>query len=148
MIKFHFVSLQQPRKFLSCAATKTLISVIGWVLLGLQNVIILFLFDFRNHGLWWHACDPNVQDKVYQHAYSFVCLGFFVPLESFSLIRRRWRAANFDLCSALMVTEQWGFFSVPYPLWHGAFVYNGHLRGPATLTPFAERLAMELSPPV
>ena len=27
-------------------------------------------------------------------------------------------------------------------------VYNGHLRGPVTLTPIAERLAVELSLPV
>ena len=40
----------------------------------------------------------------------FVCLEFFVPLENFSLILRshhyRRRAVNFDLCSALMATEQ------------------------------------------
>ena len=30
--------------------------------------------------------------------------------------------------------EQWGFFSVPHILWHGASVYNGHLRGPIKLT--------------
>ena len=41
--------------------------------------------------------------------------------------------------------EQWGFFSVPNLQWHGASVYNGHLRGPVTLTPVAERLAVELS---
>ena len=83
------------------------------------------------------------------HVY-FVCLGFFVPHENFSLIWRRhhyrWRAANFDLCSAL--AKQWGFFSVPQILWHGASVYNGHLQLPVTLTPVAERLAVELSRPV
>ena len=46
---------------------------------------------------------------------------FIVPLENFSLIWRfhhfRWRATNFDLCSALMVIERWGFFSVPHLLW-------------------------------
>ena len=82
----------------------------------------------------------------------FVCLGVFVPLENFSVIWRRhhcrWRAANFDLCSAHMAIEQWGFFRVPHLLWHGASVYNGHLRGPVTLTPIAERLAVELSLPV
>ena len=31
---------------------------------------------------------------------------------------------------------------------HGPTVYNGHLRGPVTLTPNAKRLAMELSLPV
>ena len=34
---------------------------------------------------------------------------------------------------------------VPHLLWHGASVYYGHLRGPVTLTPNAERLAVELS---
>ena len=79
----------------------------------------------------------------------FVCLGFIVQIENFSLIWRRhhyrWRAANFDLCSALMAIEQWGFLSVPHLLWHGAFIYIGHLRGPVTLTHVAERLAVELS---
>ena len=75
--------------------------------------------------------------------------GAFFPLENFSLIWRRHhyrrRAANFDLCSAL--AEQWGFFSVPHLLWHGASVYYSHLRWPVTLTPFVERLAVELSLP-
>ena len=44
-----------------------------------------------------------------------------------------------------MAIEQWGFFSVPHLLWHGASVYNGQLRGPVTLAPIAERLAVELS---
>ena len=82
----------------------------------------------------------------------FVCLGFIVPLENISLLwichHCRWRAANFYLCSALMAIEQWGFLSVPNLLWHGVSVYNGHLRGPVTLTPIAERLAVDLSPPV
>ena len=42
----------------------------------------------------------------------------------------------------------WRFFSVLHLRWHGASVYNGHLRGPVTLTPNAERLAVELSLPV
>ena len=82
----------------------------------------------------------------------FVCLGFFVSIENFSLIWRRhfcrWRAANFDLCLALMVIEQWRFFSVPHLLWHGASVYNGHLRGHMTFTSIAALLAVELSLPV
>ena len=82
----------------------------------------------------------------------FVCLEFIVPLENFSLIWRRlhcrWRAANFDLCSALMANAQWGFFNVPHLLRHGHPLYNGHLWGPVTLTPVAERLAVELLLPV
>ena len=60
---------------------------------------------------------------VPQSYWLFVWLGFYVPLENFSLIWRRhnyrWRAANFDLCSALMAIEQWEFFSMPHLLWHG-----------------------------
>ena len=51
-------------------------------------------------------------------------------------------------CLALIAVEQWGFFSVPHLLWHGRTLYNGHLRGPVTLKPVAERLAVELSLPV
>ena len=70
----------------------------------------------------------------------FVCLlGFIVPLKNFPLIWRshhyRWRAANFDLCSALTAIEQWGFFRGPHLLWYRASVYNGHLQGPVILTP-------------
>ena len=81
----------------------------------------------------------------------FVCLGLIVPLENFSLIWRRrhylWWSANCHLFSALIAIEQWGFFSTPHLLWHRACVYNGHLRGPVTLTPIVER-AVELSLPV
>ena len=82
----------------------------------------------------------------------FVCLGFSIQLENFSLICKtyhcRKRAANVDICSALMAIEQWGFSSVLHLLCHGESVYNGHLGGPVTLTPNAERLAVELSLPV
>ena len=78
--------------------------------------------------------------------------GFIVPLENFSLICRRhfyrWRAAKFDLFPALMAIEQWGFIRVPHLLWHGSSVYNGHLRGPVTVTSIAKRLAVEVSLPV
>ena len=84
--------------------------------------------------------------------FMFVCLGFFVQLENFSLMWRRhhcrWRAAHFDLCSILMANEQWRFFSVPHLLWHGVSVYNDLFRGPVTLTPNTERSAAELSLPV
>ena len=49
------------------------------------------------------------------------------------------------LCPPL---SKWEFFSMPHILWHGTSVYNGHLRGPVTLTPVAERLAVKLSQPV
>ena len=43
-------------------------------------------------------------------------------------------ASNSDLYSAIMAIEQWGVLSVPYLLWHGSSVYNGHVRGPVTHT--------------
>ena len=71
----------------------------------------------------------------------FVYLELIVPLEIFLLIWKRhhcrWRAENFDLCSALMAIEQWGVFYVSHLLWHGPTFYNGHFRGPVTLTTVA-----------
>ena len=77
---------------------------------------------------------------------------FLFRLRDFSLIWRhrhcRWRAANFDLCSAPMTIEHCGFFSVPHLLWHRASAYNSQLRGPVTLTLYADRLTLELLLPV
>ena len=81
-------------------------------------------FYFSVHILLQH------QDKIYRILFClFACC--FVRLENFSLIWRshqyRWKAADFDLCSALMAIEQWGIFSLPYLMGHGTSVYNGHL---------------------
>ena len=61
-------------------------------------------------------------------------LGFHVLLEKISLMWRRFdylrRAANVDLYSALIVTEQRGLF-----MWHGTSLLNGHLREPVANTP-------------
>ena len=51
----------------------------------------------------------------------------------------RWKATNFDLSSEVSLT---------CPLRQGPTVYNGHLRGPVTLTHVTERLVGELSLPV
>lgn len=56
--------------------------------------------------------------------------------------------ANFDLCSAFVAIEQVRFFRVPHIQWHGASVYKGYLRGPLTLTPNTDILAVELQLPV
>ena len=37
---------------------------------------------------------------------------------------------------------------MPHLLLHGTCIYNGHLQGPMTVTPIADRLAVELSLPV
>ena len=76
----------------------------------------------------------------------FICLGLFVRFENISLIRRRhdyrWKALNFDLYSAVMAIEQYGFFKEPHQLWHEPTL-NGHLRGSVTLTSNAERLTVD-----
>ena len=80
-------------------------------------------------------------------------MGLNAPLKDFSLIWRRHHCRrmpeNDSKYWPMLGThglEQWGFFSVPHPLWHGASVHNGTLRGP--MAPIAERLAVELSLPV
>ena len=45
----------------------------------------------------------------------------------------------FDLYSAILVIEQWGFYNVLHLLWNGSTVYNGNLRGPVTLKHIAMR---------
>ena len=62
-----------------------------------------------------------------------VCMWFFVSVKNFSLIWRRhhcrWGAANFDLCSAFMTIEHWGFFSVPHFSWHeGIRLWSSQLK--------------------
>ena len=102
--------------------------------------------------LWIWNVFSSEQCSPWASCLMFVCLEFFVPLENLSLIWRRhhcrWETAFFYPCSTLMATKQWGFFSVPHLLWHGASVNNGHLRGPVTLAPNAERVAVRLSLPV
>ena len=87
----------------------------------------------------------------------FVCLVgwlvFSVPLENFFTHLETTplplqRATIFYLYSALIAIEQWGFFNMQHLLWPGSTLYNGHLWGPVTLIPNAERLAVELSLPV
>ena len=123
----------------------------------LKNTFIELSFAFKLY-IHCHAYDKNFMLSIFTIPYCsswflILCLGFLIPLENFSLIWKRhyyrWRASNLDLCwSTLMAIEQWGFFSVPHLLWHGASVNNGHLRGQATLTPAAKRLAVELPLPV
>ena len=61
----------------------------------IKYIFSVFNFDFKEWQTTKFPC--------------FFLLGFFVPLENFSLIW--WRAANVDLFLTLMVIEQWGFLS-------------------------------------
>ena len=53
---------------------------------------------------------------------------------------------GFKIWPMLGTDSHWqcGFFNVPHLLGHGSSVYNGYLREPMTLTPYAERLSVEL----
>ena len=67
-----------------------------------------------------------------------VCLDFFVPLKVFPSIwdvTITWERLQNLTDVEPMVIKQWGFFSFSYLLWQKTSVYNGHLRGPVTLTP-------------
>ena len=123
-----------------------------------------FIYSFGIHVLWCNMQRGDayrtehpfkspailLSSRSNTTAVNFLCL-FCPTREFFPFLGRhhcRWRVANFDLCSALMAIEQWGFFSVPDVLWHGATVYNGHIPGPVTIIYNAERLAVQLSLPV
>ena len=73
--------------------------------------------------------------------YYLICLlvgwfGFFCPIREFFTHMKMSplpvKGCRFCLCSALTAIEQWRLFYVLHLLWHGASVYNGHLRGPVT----------------
>ena len=61
------------------------------------------------HNINWAdmqlTTDERISQKGVKAKSTFVCVGFLVPLENFSLIWRRhhclWRAAKFDQCSTL-----------------------------------------------
>lgn len=71
----------------------------------------------------------------------YFCWWVFVQIKNFSLNRifhYRWKATNFNLCSALRTIEQRVFFNVSHLLWYGATLYNGYLQNRDTHTCLAE----------
>ena len=77
--------------------------------------------------------------------------GFFCPTrEFFTYHIETSQILKNKIKPMLGIYNQWAvsFLNVPHLLWHGPTLYNGHLRGIFTHTPFAERLAVELSLPV
>ena len=83
----------------------------------------------------------------------FACfVWFFVSFENFSLIRRRHhyrlRAANLDLCSALMAIEQWRFLAVTPTVTRGTGPFIMVISEDQWNTSITERLEVELSLPV
>ena len=94
---------------------------------------------------WWNFYHYNIELRFFLFVFVWVFRStreFYTHMET-SLLPVK--GCKFDLRSALMAIEQWGFLSVPHLLINGASVYNSHLRGPVTLTPIAEFLAVELS---
>ena len=82
-----------------------------------------------------------------------VCIWFIIPLENFSLIWRR-QHSDEGLQILTYARPSWPLSSegslachTYYDTGH-PFVIYGHLRGPVTLSPIAERLTVELSLPV
>ena len=83
---------------------------------GIFSMVPLNLFE-NNLAINLQSILTNYNLSLYI-TYRFLEIYFLLFVCDFSLIWRRhhcrWRAANFDLCSALMAIEQWGFFSVPH----------------------------------
>ena len=118
---------------------------ISTVTTGHSFMIIISENPWHSHilpNIWQWSCHLL---RAYKKICLFVCL--FVVCWEFSSHSRifqtygdvtitgeRFVISNFELCSALMAIEKWGFFSVPHLLWHGPSVYNGHLQGTGTLT--------------
>ena len=129
----------------------SVVSKFLWKLTIIKLLIKLCFLDKILCNFFYQRFNQHLKNTFIVRCFFCLC-EFIVLLENFSIICRRhdyrWRAENFYLCSALMVIEQWGFFNVPHLLWYGPTLYNGHLRGPVTLTPVADRLAVELSLPV
>ena len=86
-------------------------------------VVILSFLILTDNTLGQTLSSFIIYNSISSWNFCLLVFGFIISLENCSLIWRRhhcrYRAANFNLCSALMVIEQWGFFSLPQLLWHG-----------------------------
>ena len=104
----------------------------GYLQLCRESYLFYFLIDDDDFTLCVFNC----------LVFSLFVWGVFVPLENCSLIWKRhhyrWRAANFDIWSALMVIQLKGFFNMPHILWHSPRTHD---------TLVAKRWAVELSLP-
>ena len=120
-----------PTRFLYCHATldpySFFRSQVDMTLIKNKKIYILFRFvclfvGFTSHSRFFSSHgDVTITGKVFQNLtlyhgttvsiiqYIFLCLEFIVTLENFLLIWRRqycrWRAANSNLCAALMAIE-------------------------------------------
>ena len=74
--------------------------------------------------------------------FRLVCFFILPPPQIYRRHHCRW---NVDLCSALMVTEQWGFYSETHIVWAGHLFVMVITEHPWPLRNFAKRLTVELS---
>ena len=75
------------------------------------------------HCLWFNILPIWLKSDLYL---CYPSRRLFTHMEGFKIWPR---------LAKIMAIAQWGFFSVPYLLWEGSSLYNGHLLGPVTLTP-------------
>ena len=106
-----------------------------WKICSGNIVKWVILLGAKCHRWWKVKSEPGLEPRAScvpcQRSYHWTIFDTIFWL-TFTHLDARWH-------SALISIEQWGFFSVPHLLWHGASVYNGHHRGPVTLTPVNER---------
>ena len=131
----------------------------------LENIVmyILYLQIFvRNYSVvivnyWIHVVIIWILSFALFFCFCmFVWLEFFVQLENFfTYMYMETSPLSVKGCKFWPMFGTHGHWAVkvfwpvtPVLLWHGSSVYAGHLRGPVTLAPIAERLAVELSLPV
>ena len=104
----------------------------------------------HRHMVWCYYSFIKTWPKK---VWSYNCL-FVWGFSSHSRIFHWYRDATITGEGLQILTYTWHSWQlsnegyVPHLLWHGTSFYNGHLRGPVTLTPVAELLAVELSLPV
>ena len=113
----------------------------------------LISFFKKSLSLDWQKLDMRLGRKYFLNV--LVCLfGVFCPtLEFFTLTETSSLPVGEWLQFLTYTRHSWpssreGSLACHIILWHGASTFNGHLRGPATLTSVTERLAVELSLPI
>ena len=95
------------------------------------------IYDLKQNVQWkWLSFTPDHFAFTHFEICVFSLCCWCCCFSSHSTIFHSYGYANTngeDLCSALMAIKHWGFCSASQVLWHGASVYNGHIRGPVTL---------------
>ena len=130
-----------------CLLIGAVFQVAAWPMVLLIIVDLSSVLEMVNKKQTPIKCNVTTDSETWPNVFFLFAVN--CPTREFLHIWRRhhylWSTANFDLCSALIDIEQWGFFSVPHLLWHGSSDYNFYLRGPVKFKPITKRLAVERS---